>query len=111
MLCQITESGSQMEPRLQHDRMPVAHRALDHAMGATHHDTAQHEHGGHHDHSAGGQSDKCNLCSAFCSLTPLASTGHAVLPLLEAADALFPAVSSPALSFLSDGQERPPRSI
>jgi Protein of unknown function (DUF2946) len=111
MLCEIAESGSQMELHLQHDRMPAAHQALDQAMDATDHHSAQHEHGdAHHDHSAGGQLEKCNLCSASCSLTPLTSTGPAV-PLMAAVGAAFPAVPSPALSFLSDGQERPPRSI
>ena len=111
MLCQLAGSGSQMEQQLSQERAPAAHRALDQAVSAQDHHSAHHEHGNAHlDHQAGGQSDKCNLCSASCSLTPLASSGP-TLPLMEAAQAAFPAVSSPALSFLSDGQERPPRSI
>jgi hypothetical protein len=55
-------------------------------------------------------SENCNLCASFCSLTPLAST----VPDLRhpcARAALNPAPSVPAPSFVSDGEERPPRTI
>jgi hypothetical protein len=74
------------------------------------HDHAQHEHaGGAHDHHAAASQDKCNLCSATCSLTPLLNhiAGVALPSNLQTAS--FPAFAAPAPSFLSDGQERPPR--
>ncbi|HSW08678.1 hypothetical protein [Aquabacterium sp.] len=54
--------------------------------------------------------DKCNVCAAFCSLTPILGSPPvmAVPPGLCAA--VFPAWSAPPPSFISDGQERPPRS-
>lgn len=92
------------------------------AAAATHHEVASpidahaHDHA-HHDHAAGSQhdedklkQDKCNLCSAFCSLTPLMSAVLGVLP-RDLAYTLLPDPSAPAANFLSDGQERPPRSI
>ncbi len=95
--------------------MPAALQAV--AAQAGHHDmsthTAAHEHGGagHQDHHDHGSTDRCNMCSAFCSLTPMLSD----VPRLPAPTALpalkFPEFASPAPSFLSDGQERPPRSV
>jgi hypothetical protein len=92
--------------------------------GATHHDAAgqghavaaqelvQHDHGAAalHDHEQACQ-DKCNLCSASCSATPLVATIAGVPELSDPASVAFPDPSVPAPSFLSDGQERPPRSI
>ena len=67
------------------------------------------DHHQHHDGMAG--QDTCKLCSACCSVPPLPSAAPAV-PLPHAfAAAAFPALAAPAPSFLSDGQERPPRSI
>jgi hypothetical protein len=110
MLCPIAGSGSQVELRVELDSS--VHQAIDHSI-ATNHEAAhgaQHEHdGGHHDHAASGQPDKCNMCSAFCSVTPLVNTSPAILPPVDAANTVFPAFSAPAPSFFSDGQERPPR--
>jgi hypothetical protein len=117
MLCSVAGSGSQVELRLQHVESSPTHHSMDEAMAAPHHmshdhaDAQQGHHGGQHDHGDGGQSDRCNVCSAFGSMTPLASTAPTVLSPLEATKAIFPALSAPAPSFLSDGQERPPRSI
>ena len=88
-------------------------------------DSGGHDHG-HHGHAAqahaddaqtgqGGDlvsldADDCNLCASFCSLTPLASTA----PDLRhpwARTALNPAPSVSAPSFVSDGEDRPPRTI
>jgi len=110
MLCPVAETGSQVELRL-HDRSsghsamdesaPIGHVSMhsDHAAGAHHHD------------DGAGQPDKCNLCSAFCSVTPLVSNPPAVFAPLDTAAASFPDLSAPAATFLSDGQERPPRII
>ena len=112
MLCSPTGTGLQSELRIQ----PVAHHAIEQEQGA-----AQDHHGGaHHDHAAsehpaGDQghpsSDHCNLCSAYCSITPLVSALPTLFHPLEPPAVKFPDVASPAPTFLSDGQERPPRSI
>lgn len=81
-----------------------------HGAQAGHHGMASHVagQGQAHDHGA---ADMCNMCSAFCSLTPLPSHAPA-LPEPEALPAVkFPDLSTPAPSFLSDGQERPPRTL
>lgn len=104
MLCSVGSAGMQAELQL------VEPHAGHHDMG---HHEAGHEHGGsgHHEHHDHGATDRCNMCSAFCSLTPLLSD----VPRLPEPGALpalkFPDFSTPAPSFLSDGQERPPRSI
>ena len=76
------------------------------------HDHAQHEHGaGDGDHHAPASQDKCNLCSATCSLTPLVHHVAGVQVPRDLKTASFPDLAAPPPSFLSDGQERPPRSI
>ena len=88
-------------------------------------DSGGHDHG-HHGHGAqapaddaqtgqGGDlaslnADDCNLCASFCSLTPLASSSPDLSPPWARA-ALNPAPSVPAPSFVSDGEDRPPRTI
>lgn len=62
--------------------------------------------GGHHDGFG-----KCNLCCDFCSMTLLLSTLPSVPTPLNLSSVSFPDLFAPAPSFLSDGQERPPRSI
>jgi hypothetical protein len=84
---------------------PTELRVHDHAMAHPVMDTAEHE------HADAGEPDTCNVCSAFCSVTPPLSSIPALFALLEATDVSYPDVSAPAASFLSDGQERPPRSI
>lgn len=61
---------------------------------------------GSHDHAA---SDRCNMCAAYCSLTPLASQAPAVAEPVGLSDPGFREPAAPPPSFLSDGQERPPR--
>lgn len=81
------------DPHMHHAEMHHAERA------------SADEASGHHDGF-----DKCNLCCDLCSMTPLIST----LPSIPAPPYLsslsFPGLSASAPSFLSDGQERPPRS-
>jgi hypothetical protein len=106
--------------------LPCALAGVGTPSGTTHHDAAGHGHGhavaAHehvqhhpgavalHDHEKACQ-DKCNLCSASCSATPLIATFAGVPELRDRASVSFPDLSVPAPSFLSDGQERPPRSI
>jgi len=51
------------------------------------------------------------LCCDFCSVTPLSSEPPSVPMPLNLSGVSFPDLFAPAPSFLSDGQERPPRSI
>lgn len=54
-------------------------------------------------------SDACHLCATFCSLTPLPSACPTLADPLPLPAARFNEPAAPAASFLSDGQERPPR--
>ena len=89
---------------------PPAGSGSPHAMhGSGEHAGHHHEHAPRaaHDHAVG---DKCSLCAACCTTAPLPSS----VPGLSAPDDLraagFPAPLAQAPSFLSGGQERPPRS-
>jgi hypothetical protein len=111
MLCPVAEAGMQAELHAQ--VVPAMHEDMDHAMAHSGHGEV-HDHAApshHHDGHDHGAADKCNMCSAFCSLTPLVS-GPPTLPEPPAlSDVKFPHLSIPAPSFISDGQERPPRTI
>ena len=85
---------------------PPAHHHM-HATGVE--AAASTDHGTHHHDHAG--TDKCNLCSSCCSIAPLLLTFSPTVPALDGPGAHFPLVQAPAPTFLSDGQERPPRSI
>src|SRR5262245_55047614 len=84
MLCPVAGVGVPSEMRLAHE--PSGHALMDAAAAASthaHHDHAHHDHGpAGHDHGLGSQ-DKCDVCSAFCSVTPMVSS----LPTLPALDA------------------------
>ena len=75
------------------------------------HDMAQHEHhqaaGEHHQHDGG---DRCSLCASCCTAVPLMGVLPSVPQPFDAPQQ-FPALHTPAPSFVSDGWERPPRSI
>jgi hypothetical protein len=83
-------------------------------MASAGHDHAQHS----HDASAAQQKDEggaadahdCNLCASFCSLTVL-TTDPPDWRHPPAQATLNPAPSAPVPSFVSDGEERPPRTI
>jgi len=51
------------------------------------------------------------MCSAFCSLVPLVSDTPRLPEPAALSSVKFPDFATPAPSFLSDGQERPPRTI
>ncbi|MGN6528895.1 MAG: hypothetical protein ACTHL8_21075 [Burkholderiaceae bacterium] len=74
---------------------PDAASAADH--GAAHHDDAG--------------IDKCNLCASCCSATPMPMTFSPTVAALGDHVATFPLLQAAAPTFLSEGQERPPRSI
>jgi len=76
------------------------------------HDHAQHSHddSAAPQEGAAGDSHDCNLCESFCSLTLLISDPpHWRHPPAQAA--LNAAHFAPVPSFVSDGEERPPRTI
>lgn len=81
------------------------------AAGSHGHEHAETGHGAAHDGSALTTQDECNLCTAFCSVTPLVGPSPIAFMPHDPTSTAFPAFSAPAPSFLSDGQERPPRSL
>jgi hypothetical protein len=102
MLCPASAAAGHAERHLhQHTTQTPDHAHMQHAHGS----------GEHHDGGKpAGPSDKCGLCCDFCSVTPLVGS----LPGVPAPQALasisFPDLRAAAPSFVSDGQERPPRS-
>ncbi len=106
MLCPVGSSGMQSELR-------IGEHSSHHDMDFLEHHEVAHDHGGggHHDGHDHGAVDKCNMCSAFCSLTPLLSDAPKLPEPSALSSVKFPDFSTPAPSFLSDGQERPPRTI
>jgi hypothetical protein len=96
--------------------MLCAPTAADAAGVAVHAHAGGHGGAGHapqdgaHHHDAASGPEACNLCTACCSVPPLAASPVA-LPLPQPLPAtVFPAWSAPAPQFVSDGPERPPRS-
>ena len=65
----------------------------------------------HHGHADASHSDKCTLCADCCSVSVLATVMETVVEPLEPSAQTFPASAPPVPSFVSGGQERPPRSI
>lgn len=82
-----------------------------HEQAAGHHGHDLHGQDGHHQQAEhAGHDGGCNLCASFCSMTPLLSAMPALVPSPLAATLSFPALSAPAPTFQSGGQDRPPRS-
>jgi hypothetical protein len=88
----------------------AAGNSHDHAnpdSGSAHDSHAKHDHASGQAHDVG---DKCSACASCCSASaPIAAAF--VLPQASPATAEFPSHRTPTAEFLSDGQERPPRSI
>ena len=114
MLCPPAKGGGQLAaaahlPGTSHHNMMDAAGHEEHAHA--HHQHAAHDPGtpssGHHADGFG----KCNLCCEFCSATPLLSTPPIIPASLNFSSISFPDLAAPHPSFLSEGQERPPRSI
>jgi hypothetical protein len=115
MLCPVGGFGVQAEAQ------PTKHAHLHDAAGMGHEHAAQpfsaHDHGAGHEHAssgpgdeAGSSADKCNLCSAFCSVTGLVSAA-VTMGETQQVPMVFPHLYVPPAAFFSDGQERPPRTI
>lgn len=100
-----------------HSEFLVADEAMgQHTMASATAESAAHEHavrdhGSAADDESLGTHDNCNLCSAFCSATPFVGSLPTMPTLQDVAATAFPDLLAPPPSFLSDGQERPPRSI
>ena len=115
MLCPVAEFGVQAEAQVVkhthvHEEVSVSgHEHHDVQGSALEHEAAQGPSDGPA-HVHGSAADKCNLCSAFCSVTGLVSAGVTVA-VSEPASAVFAHLYAPPPSFVSDGQERPPRTI
>jgi hypothetical protein len=123
ILCPVAGSGSQVE--LAVVGHSAAHAAMDEVL--SHHDSkdhpAGHSHADAHPHAPGvaaasgddhsshdhGASEGCNACSAYCSLTPLLSNLPTLAEPLDPSAVKFSDLSAPPPNFVSDGQERPPR--
>ena len=106
MLCPVGGPGVQSELR-SGDCTPH------HDMGAMSPPEAAHDHGGAghdagHDHGAVG---KCTMCSAFCAWAPGVGNAPGLPEPAALAGVKFPSFSTPSPSFLSGGQERPPRTL
>lgn len=82
------------------------------APGHQHHDASadghSHADGAAHDHA--GADSKCNLCSALCCVAGLVSAGVTIAE-PQRAVTVFADLRAPPPSFVSGGQERPPRTI
>lgn len=98
----------------EHDRGMHGHGAHDHGL----HSQGTHDHGVpdhgltvHADDASAADPDTCNLCAAFCALTPLVDSRPPSLPAFDAAATRFPAWSAPPPRFVSGGQDRPPRNL
>lgn len=124
MLCAPAGAGTPGEPRMgaQHPAHAMGHHTMGHhAMGPDGDGADAHAappavlHGDGlsdgSDPDASSPQDRCTLCAAFCSLTPLVGSAPALFVPQALPAASFPALSAPVPTFLSDGQERPPRSL
>jgi hypothetical protein len=98
MLCPVGGFGVKVEAQL-------GKHAHSHDGAGHHHDDT-----GSSSHDQAGSTDKCNLCSAFCSVTGLVSS-QVALAEAQPVPTVFPHIHPPPPSFFSDGQERPPRTI
>ena len=76
------------------------------------HEPPPHHHGqaGHHDEQQSpSAADECNLCAAFCSVTPVLSSLPTIAVPPRLSTVTFPDLAAPNPSFFSGGQDRPPR--
>lgn len=113
MPCAPSSGVSQAEMHVQVD----ADEADGHRHHAGHGDAVQAgEHAAHdhddpsspdHDHA----SQKCNMCSASCSVPPMPAASAGLIEPTVLTEASYPELAAPAPTFQSDGQERPPRTL
>jgi hypothetical protein len=84
-----------------------------HAPGHAHHRHIGHIVPASHLAHAGAHGDggKCNLCASCCLGATLPATFSPAIAAIEQAGASFDVLQASAPTFLSDGQDRPPRTI
>jgi len=75
------------------------------------HDGAHHPCHDEASSEASQQTQSCERCAAFCSLTPLLQSVPALAEPQGLGTMAFPDLNAPSPSFESGGPERPPRSI
>lgn len=111
MMCPVAGIGVQPEVQLAEKAHDHGH-AHTHASGGDHHGAElTSQAADHHDFAGvGDPADKCNVCSAFCSVTGMVS-GTATAAEPQTVATVFPQLYAPPPSFIPDGQERPPRTI
>ncbi|CAN7765627.1 hypothetical protein LJR039_007293 [Pseudorhodoferax sp. LjRoot39] len=115
MLCPPSGSGAAMGAMLMSGPVAETHAVHDESSSSHGHDHA-HAHAESnqqpHDHSdAASAQGKCNMCAAFCSLTPMPIGQAVFLPSAGVATAPSSLFAVEPLSFVPGGLERPPRSI
>ena len=105
MLCLPQSDAKSAKVVVDHHGGGMASAGHDHARHSPDASAAQPK-----DQASAVDSHDCNLCASFCSLTLLISDPLDWRHPPAQAD-LNPAPSVPAPSFVSDGEERPPRTI
>lgn len=111
MMCHVAGTGVQTEVQMAERSHDHGHSHSDVASGGHHGAEVTSQATDHHDFAGvGDPADKCNLCSAFCSVTGMVS-GTATASEPQTLTTVFPHLYAPPPSFISDGQERPPRTI
>jgi hypothetical protein len=104
----MAEAMDQAPSHHQHAAGHDHARGHDHASGHDHAPDASGDGHPGHDHAA---SEACNACSAYCSLTPFVGNLPPLVEPLDPTAVKFDDVAAPPPSFVSGGQERPPRTI
>ena len=114
MVCEPVDSGHPTE-RVAHDH------SANHMPDVAGHGHAAHDRVEGHAHpspisatvtaTAAAASDSCHLCCDLCSLSPLVSQWPSLAGPQHLSNLAFPDVAAPLPSFVSEGQERPPRTI
>lgn len=116
MLCGVASTSVQTESTL--DNRVAGHDETKTNLAHVH-GSSVHEHepaqdlsdtalDGWQDHGA---QSKCNVCSAFCGLTLLVSHAPTLSEPLDLAQVKYSTPAAMPPSHVSDGQERPPRTI
>ena len=121
MLCPPVGSAGQTQGALaEHHPAAAAERVIDPdmdqaaelALDLHQHGPAQHRQAqpGHHDHQRpSGAPDACNLCAALCSVTPMLSSPPTLDMPPQVSTVFSPELAAQPPSFVSGGQDRPPR--
>ena len=108
MLCPAGGASAAASSHMQHLAAHDDATAMHHDDGA-HHDHAHHEQA-QPTSTSSSHDTGCNLCIAFCSMTPMPSAAPTIEPSTLSTTLSFPALQAPAPSFQSGGPDRPPRS-